>query len=347
MAYQENLHGILTMAKIKKTAYEKKIPIHATFELTPRCGFNCQMCYVHLSNEDIPKLGKELTADQWLEVGRQAADMGVLSICITGGDPLLHPEFKKIWIGLSRMGFKLILQTNASLIDEEILNLFEEYPPHIIKITLYGSNNEIYKEVCGIENGFTKVDKGIKALQNQGYFVQLVTTFIKQNKEDAQNIAKYAKENKLPWYYSSSCYPSLRGANSNASKCAIDFFSPDCSKEMTELWTKLPPQKDDLPIHKCKGYGTEFNISWNGNMIFCLFVNEPKISVLEHSLEDCWKELLKYCESLRWPEECYICEVKDRCRRCLAHLACLNGGLNKVDKKYCEQVKQMLAQIKE
>lgn len=347
MVMQQNLFGMLTMEKIKKSAFEKKVPIHATFELTPRCTFNCQMCYVHLLNEDIPKFGKELTAAQWLEVGKQAADMGVLSLCITGGDPLLHPEFRKIWIGLSQMGFKLILQTNASLINNDILQLFEEYPPHIIKITLYGSNNEIYKEVCGIENGFTKVDKGIKALQEKGHFIQLVTTFIKQNKEDAQNIAKYAQDNHLPWFHSSSCYPSLRGANSKASKCAIDFFSPGCSKEMAELWHNLPAQKDDLPIKICKGYGTEFNISWNGNMIFCLFVGKPELSVLEHSLAECWEELLKYCEGLRWPKECYTCEVRDRCRRCLAHLACLNGGLNKVDKKYCEQVKQMLAQINE
>lgn len=347
MALQQNLHGLLTMSKIKKKAYENKIPIHATFELTPRCNFNCQMCYVHLLTEEIAKFGKELTADQWLMVGKQAADMGVLSICITGGDPLLHPEFKKIWIGLSQMGFKLILQTNASLFDDEMLELFEEYPPYITKITLYGSNNEVYKKVCGIENGFTKVDKGIKALQRKGNYIQLVTTFVKQNKEDASNIAQYARDNHLPWYHSSSCYPSLRGAKSNASKCAIDFFSPEYSKEMVRLWTKLPSQKNDLPIYNCKGYGTEFNISWNGNMIFCLFVGEPELSVLEHSLEECWKELLEFCEKLRWPKECYICEIRDKCRRCLAHLACLSGGFNKVDKTYCEQVKRMLLKLEE
>lgn len=344
MAMQQNLHSILTMAKIKKSAFEQKIPIHATFELTPRCGFNCQMCYVHLSKEEIPNFGKELTGDQWLDVAKQTQEMGVLSLCITGGDPLLHPDFKEIWIGLSRMGFKRILQTNASLITDEILELFEDYPPDLIKITLYGSNDEVYKRVCGIENGFDKVDAGIKKLQEKGYPIQLVTTFTKLNKEDAQNIARYAKENQLPWYHSSACYPSLRGAKSKADECAIDFFSPDCTKEMADLWTNLPAQKDDLPIKKCQGYGTEFNISWNGNMIFCLFVEEPKLSVLDSSLEECWRMFLEYCEHLRWPEECYICEVRDKCRRCLAHLACLNGGLNKVNKKYCEQVKRMLAQ---
>lgn len=344
MAMRQNLHGILTMEKIKKTAFEQKTPIHATFELTPRCNFHCQMCYVHLQNEDIPNYGRELSAKEWLDIGKQASSMGVLSICITGGDPLLHPEFKEIWIGLSRMGFKLILQTNGSMITDEILDLLEEYPPDMIKITIYGSNDEIYKQVCGIENGFTRVDKGIKALQEKGFLIQMVTTFIKQNKEDAQNIARYVQENNFPWYYSASCYPSLRGAKTNASKCALDMFDPDCQSDTAKLWESLPSEKEDLPIKKCKGYGTEFNISWNGNMIFCLFVGEPKLSVLEYNLEDCWKELLKYCESLRWPKACYTCEIKDKCRKCLAHLACLNGGLNKLNESYCAKVKDMFAQ---
>lgn len=341
MAMRQNLHGILTMEKIRKTAFEQKTPIHATFELTPRCNFHCQMCYVHLQKEELPQYGRELTGKEWLDIGKQAFDMGVFSICITGGDPLLHPDFKEIWTGLSRMGFKLILQTNGSMITDEILDLLEEYPPDIIKITLYGSNDEIYKKVCGIENGFTKVDQGIKALQERGFPIQMVTTFIKQNKDDAQDIVKYVKENNLPWYYSASCYPSLRGAKTNASQYALDLFDPECLSETAKLWESLPPEKEDLPIRKCKGYGTEFNISWNGTMIFCLFVPEPKISVLESSLEECWKQLLAYVETLRWPEECYSCEIKDKCRRCLAHLACLNGGLNKLDKTYCEKVKQM------
>lgn len=27
------------------------IPVSGSFELTPRCNFNCQMCYVHMTDE--------------------------------------------------------------------------------------------------------------------------------------------------------------------------------------------------------------------------------------------------------------------------------------------------------
>ena len=46
-------------------AYEDAIPISGTFELTPRCNFNCRMCYVHLPESEIHKHGRELSAGEW------------------------------------------------------------------------------------------------------------------------------------------------------------------------------------------------------------------------------------------------------------------------------------------
>lgn len=64
------------------------------------------------------------------------------------------------------MGFFITLQTNASLIPK-YQKLFENYPPRSIKITLYGSNNETYKKVCQIDNGFTKVHQSIQLLKDE------------------------------------------------------------------------------------------------------------------------------------------------------------------------------------
>ena len=114
--------------QIKEKAFEECRPIQATFELTPRCGMNCRMCYVHLQPGEIPKVGRgrELTAKEWIRMGEQAQKAGVFSLCITGGDPLLHPEFETIWRALSRMGFRITLQTNAYSITEKIEKLFYE-----------------------------------------------------------------------------------------------------------------------------------------------------------------------------------------------------------------------------
>lgn len=344
---QQNLYGYLRMLEMQKKAYDSKTPIQGTFEITPRCNFNCRMCYVHLPVDQIVQYGKELTAKQWLVLGKQAVDMGVLSLCITGGDPLCHPEFKEIWEGLSQMGFQITLQTNASLINDEILDLLDLYPPEMVKITLYGSNDLFYEEVCRIKEGFTKTNAGIQALKSRGHRIQLVTTFIQQNRDDAQNIQEYAKVNQLPWYFSASCYPSLRGAQSEALQCAIHIWDEKNIEQTSKLWNKMKPMVNDIPAKLCSGYRTSFNISWNGYMRFCLLVNEPDISVLNQPLQNCWQQMQDYLEKLRWPEECYDCDYKYKCKRCLAHLACFSGGLNKINKEYCNKIKEMIDMQKE
>lgn len=337
--------GMLKMAQMHHRAYEEATPIQATFELTPRCGFNCRMCYVHLPPERIPYVGdgRELTGAEWLELGRQAEDLGVLELCITGGDPICHPDFPMIWSGLAQMGFRMTLQTNASLLSEDVLDLLDEYPPELVKITLYGSNDMVYREVCRVERGFTRTDAGIQALKARGHAIQLVTTFIQQNREDARNIAAYAKDNDLPWYYSAACYPSLRGADSEAERCAIPMWDEAGAEELCKLWNGMKPNKDeDIPAQRCSGYRTAFNISWDGNMRFCLFLNEPNLSVVGRDLKECWQELLEFWAGLRWPEECDICDHRSRCRRCLAHLACLSGGLGRLNRDYCERMKRIM-----
>ena len=77
-------------------------------------------------------------------------------------------------------------------------------------------------------------------------------------------------------------------------------------------------------------------------MRFCLFLDEPKIDLLESTFEKNWMNLQEFSESIRWPEECYICQVRDKCRKCIAGLACNSGGIGKRGKGYCEKITQIL-----
>ena len=83
------------MKQMYAYAKEHAVPISGTFELTPRCNFNCKMCYVHLSEDRISKFGSEMDAAEWIRLAEQARDAGMLSLCITGGEPILHPEFSE------------------------------------------------------------------------------------------------------------------------------------------------------------------------------------------------------------------------------------------------------------
>lgn len=322
-------------------AFADAIPISGTFELTPRCNFNCRMCYVHLQKDQIPKYGRELTAKEWIRIAQDAKESGTTWLCITGGEPLMHPEFMTIWKELSQMGFFITLQTNASLINGKMIKLMDQYPPRKVKITLYGSNNKVYSKVCGIKNGFDRVDIGIRNLFELCIPIELVSTIIRQNEEDMAALFEYAKAKKIPWSFTRGIKLSLRGSINSAKEDRIyqvDRMSKEDKKRILEL---SPMDIRRKPCTYCKDYRLGYWLTWNGKMRFCSFMNEPNISILDKPFQVAWNELVEYEENLMWPKECEACSVQNVCMRCVGGLASESGGIYKVNSMYCNTIKAM------
>lgn len=323
--------------QVWEKAFAEGIPISGTFELTPRCNFNCKMCYVHLKEQDMPKYGKELSAGEWLRIAEDAKEAGTTWLCITGGEPTMHPEFKTIWKELAQMGFYITLQTNASTITEKLAGLLEEYPPRQAKVTLYGTNNEVYRAVCGVEEGFTRVNDGIHTLMSLGIPVELVSTVIRQNEDDAQNMAFYAYAHQLPWVSMNNVKDSIRYENVSMDPVRVHVD-----------WQKYSRQKMEQLIHKqqyfdrnrkpctwCRDYRVGYWIRWNGTMCFCSFLDKPDILVRELPFQTAWERLLDYEESLDWPEKCKNCEAFELCEKCAATVQ-IHSRSSFIGNNYCK-----------
>ena len=108
---------------------KRGLPISGTFELTARCNFNCPMCYVHLQQDDIDARGKELTAQQWIELGRQAKDAGMVFLLLTGGEPFVRKDFFEIYDALKQMGLLISINSNGSMLKGEIMEKLLANPP--------------------------------------------------------------------------------------------------------------------------------------------------------------------------------------------------------------------------
>ena len=319
-------------------AFAEAIPISGTFELTPRCNFNCRMCYVHLPESEIGRHGRELTAKEWIRIAIEAKEAGTTWLCITGGEPLMHPEFETIWRELTQMGFFITLQTNASLAPR-FEKLFQECPPRACKITLYGSNDQVYKDVCQVEKGFTRADAGIQMLRQMKIPIELVSTVIRQNLNDVENIIQYVGKNKLRWIPNINVRTAGRGVDVDMENLRIR--PPKTEKPAGQEETgkkKRIMDSDRKPCTYCKDFRLGYWIVWNGYMRFCSFMNSPDIPVRDKPFKDCWKELVQFQENLQWPEECRTCDQKESCARCAALFDIENGNL-KIRDEFCKKRK--------
>ena len=164
------------------------VPLNGTFELTPCCNMACKMCYVRLTPQQQRAIAPLHTAEQWLELGRIAKENGMLYLLITGGEPLVHPQFKEILQGLHKMGLIISINTNGTLIDENVVAWLKETPPVRFNITLYGASNETYERLCGNPHGFTQVTKAIRLLTEAGMAVKLNCSVTPYNPADLDGI---------------------------------------------------------------------------------------------------------------------------------------------------------------
>jgi len=101
-------------------------PINGSIELLPLCNMNCDMCYVRLSRDEMESIGRLRSAEEWIDVAKQMQKAGTLFLLLTGGEPLLYPEFKDLFLALQKLGMILTINTNGTLIDEEWVSFFNK-----------------------------------------------------------------------------------------------------------------------------------------------------------------------------------------------------------------------------
>ena len=100
--------------RLCNTATQKRIPLGGSLELLPLCNMSCDMCYVRLSREEMDQKGRIRGGIEWLELAKQMRDAGTLFLLLTGGEPLLHPDFQLIYRELKKMGMIITLNTNGT-----------------------------------------------------------------------------------------------------------------------------------------------------------------------------------------------------------------------------------------
>lgn len=331
-------------------------PAAANFELTPRCNFNCKMCYVHLSKEEQQRRGRELTAGEWIDLGRQACEAGVVFLLLTGGEPTLRPDFPEIYRALKRMGLMISVNSNGYLLRGELLELFKNDPPYRINLSLYGISNETYRELCGIP-AYDRIIENIHALRQAGVDVKLNMSLTEANRKDMQAVYEKAVELGVHTQAASYMFPPVRvtgefgrGFRMTAREAAHCEVSYQRLRMMDEQFLRYarglkngirPENLDDCegqpgPEMRCRAGRSSFWLSWNGKLSPCGMLPRPAVDVLETGLQRAWEQVRDRVKEIRLPAQCNTCQYRHGCHVCAAICYCESGSCDKIPEYVCE-----------
>lgn len=333
-----------TLEKILiQRAANKRQPINGSFELLPLCNMNCDMCYVRLSRAEMEQQGRLRTAEEWIGLARQMQRAGVLFLLLTGGEPLLFPDFRKLYLELKQMGMILTINTNGTLIDEDWAQFFGKNKPRRINITLYGADENAYQTLCHYPGGYAKTLRGMKLLMEQGVDVKINGSVTKRNLADTEAIYKIARELELPIHMDTYMLPGLHERDKpyaeqsrlNPKEAAEAYvqtlkfeLAPDVFPQYAQQMLAVAKQDAAAPYTNhmtCLAGNCSFTINWQGEMRPCVSLPSPSAPVFETGFDAAWKTIVEETDRITLSPRCSQCSLRQVCQTCAA-CALLEGG---------------------
>lgn len=138
-------------------------------ELTERCNNDCLHCSVNLPAGDGNARRRELSTAGVRAVLEEAASLGCLSVRFTGGEPLLREDFETIYLEARRLGLRVRIFTNATLITPRLASLLRATPPlERLEVSVYGMTAASEAPVTGNAGSHEASRRGIGLLVEQG-----------------------------------------------------------------------------------------------------------------------------------------------------------------------------------
>lgn len=336
---------ILDFATDKRNIWEKNHQIYSViFELTSHCNFSCVHCYLsdHHSQD-------ELSYEKVIEIIDILYKKEVLFITFTGGEIFTRNDFLDIYMYAKNKGFIIELYTNGALINDNIIELFKQYPPLLVDISLYGSCEETYQKVTGVSNAFNKVITNIQKLIDAGIRVSLKAPVLNLYYNELTKIKEIANSFKIPFRTGFEIFPTI-----DNNKCVQDYSVPlkDSLKYEFEEFSKRPRTfgKDgdyDIvnlletkPLFRCKLGRASCAIDYNGNMCPCMSFRHVGKPITLEGFDDIWNSFSQYPKMRASNSyKCLSCKAYDFCDICPAMMDFVYGDLEYVDDHFCKSAK--------
>jgi pyrroloquinoline quinone biosynthesis protein E len=128
-------------------------PVGLLAELTHRCPLQCPYCSNPLALE---RVAGELATEIWLDVLAQAADLGVLQLHLSGGEPTVRRDLEAIVAQAAKVGLYSNLITAAVLLTRERLERLAEQGLDHVQISIQDTDPANADRIAHYRGGHAK-----------------------------------------------------------------------------------------------------------------------------------------------------------------------------------------------
>ena len=320
--------------KVQELCYKENRLWNVCLEITYRCNEKCIHCYLDNPKEQT-KVG-ELTLDDYKRIIDEIADMGCLSVLVTGGEPTLRKDFLEICSYIVSKGMLLDVFTNALNISDDIFDTLCALKVNSVSFSLYGGTAAFHDSITRIPGSFDKSLKNIMAFKCVGVDVYVKTVLFRNHFDEFLALRRLGRRLNLRVNESTL----IVGGHSGSKLSDMMLDEDDFRKlyiiereDRDKARMSIDPAKvyRDVEGPIC-GAGHKFiSINPFGEVFPCNSVDISVGNIRKSSVKDIWEhsEALKRVRNIRFKDldsKCASCPHSVSCTTCLGVFLRENDG---------------------
>ncbi|MCP4603974.1 MAG: radical SAM protein [Proteobacteria bacterium] len=331
--------GLGQLAICQRLLRNHPYPLFAGIELTHRCNLNCPHCYVP-PNDII----QELLTDEIINLLDQLAEMGVITLTFSGGEPTVRSDLFDIIKAAVDRRFVVILKSNLARISCGDVEELARVGLYELNGSLYHLSPEAHDRFVGQSGAWQHTVDALRVFKAKGRNVSVALIAMNWNRDGIANLEDFCRAE--GWAYSVDFRIEPR-SDGDLSPTRYQAKPSDLVSviENSHLLSKIAIRggafrpADDAQV--CGMGRVSVVIRPDGTVIPC--VSLPGITlgnIREKKLLDIWSasKIRKSVTNLRWGHQvkCAECEFIVDCRRCPATGFIEHGSLTTPSTLDCE-----------
>lgn len=313
------------------------------WELTRACPLACQHCRAEAQATAGPD---ELTTAECHAVIDDLAAQGPCLLILTGGEPMLRPDFYELANHASTRGLNVVAAPCGQYVDAEAVARMRAAGIRAISLSIDSAISADHDAFRGWPGAFTMVKAAAAAARAGGLPFQVNTTVHRANVAQLDSVARLVRDLGAAKWDVFFLVPTGRGRglagrelDPQAMDEALRSVTRAARREGLRLKVTCAPQSvriahDDgedpaaVGATGCLGGRSFAFLSATGQVQICGFLDLPAGQVREQPLSTIWRDSL-LLEAIRdhsaWKSSCGTCDHQAGCGGCRARAYATTG----------------------
>ena len=304
-------------------------------DLTDACTERCVHCYVPKEQKDF--LLVELVEKALVEFRA----MNGLTVHLTGGEAMMHPDFERICRKCVEMNLNFIIFSNMTLCDDKRIAFLKEVAPQFINVSLYSMKPEEHDAITQLPGSWQRTMDAILKCCEAGVACRIATPLLKENQDALPALRKFADEHHMHLVPAADIIAqSDHGCGNLAHACSEEELRRVLTRDHGLFHKIYEGKMPSCDAKVCDIGEARLYLNAKGNYYPCDSMHEYVLgNVRENTVEEIWKgEKLNYLRGLKNRDFglCSSCEKRPWCKVCPAANFNATGNLFKHHPGTCE-----------